>query len=427
MKVFLGVLFSAMIVFAVHAKDGERDYPTWFVVEQSENTTDHIQTTTPKAEEPSRELLSDVDKQEINPKRLKHKKSRFSKSENEQENTRFAKNNKDLLLAEKMLKLMYRNTDNFVVSPLSFYATSVLIANGVVDETLFEFSSVFPVLHLTEADKTLKNYVDTKKNSVSLHLALWSSAFSEHYKMLMKEYLNAELWGIADSTQIINDWLNAKTQGIIATYGEPEKADANSIYVSSYALFKENNAPFNVQNTSIRQFFNLDETVSNIKFLQGETIADYFENEDMQVLRLAYSNGDKLTLWLPNSDVDFDDFIETIDLNFLTPDFEREEVKVSLPEFDIEYTIKNAQEIYEALNIKRIFEKENYDFAKMISFDNPTKIKKVFNSSRIMVKENISEKSEEELSAKISFIADHPFIFMINNGDFIGVYALGKK
>ena len=424
MRVFLGVLFSAMIVFAVQAKDGERDYPMWFVVEHTEETTEPTVVDNKEVAESSKEIVSVTENEEV-----KLRKSRFAKREKVQEEYRFAKNNKDLLLAEKLLKHLYQEDplSNFVVSPLSFYAVSVLIANGVVDETLFEFSTMFPVLHLAEVDKMLKSYIDSKKEGVSLHTALWSGAFSEHYKTLMQEYLGAELWGIKDSTQIINDWVNARTQGVIRQFAAPEKATVEDIYVSGGAWLKVKDAPFKVQNTTTRQFFNLDETVSNIKFLQGEVAADYFENEDMQVLRLSYPTGDKLTLWLPNSNVDFDMFVDKMGLNFLKPNFEKKEVKIIIPEIDIEYAIKDASEVYAALNIKRIFEKDNYDFAKMISFDNVAKIKKVFISSRIAVKENVSDKSEEELSAKISFEADHPFIFMINDGDFVGAYVSGEK
>ncbi len=35
--------------------------------------------------------------------------------------------------------------------------------------------------------------------------------------------------------------------------------------------------------------------------------------------------------------------------------------------------------------------------------------------------------SVEERPRTIKFVADHPFIFMINNGDFIGVYTKGSR
>lgn len=429
MRVFLGVLFSAMIVFAVQAKDGERDYPTWFVVEHTEETAEAAVIENKETIESTREVVSEGKNEEIKPRKSRFDRNRFAKRERIIEENRFAKNNKDLLLTEKLLKIIYQNNSlsNFVVSPLSFYTVSVLVANGVVDETLFEFSSMFPVLHLAEVDKVLKSYIDSKNESISLNSALWSGAFSDHYKTLMQEYLGAEFWGVEDSTQVINDWINTRTQGVLDTLGEPEKAIPEDVYVSGGAWFKMKEAPFKVQSTSVRQFFNLDETVSNIKFLQGEVAAEYFENEDMQILRLSYSTGDKLTIWLPNSDIDFDAFVDEIDLNFLRPEFERKDVKIVIPEFDIKYTIKQTANVFASLNIKRIFEKDNYDFAKMISFDNATKVKKIFVSSRMALTENVSDSPTEELSAKISFEADHPFVFMVNDGDFAGVYISGEK
>lgn len=429
MRVFLGILLSSLLVFAVQAKDGERDYPTWFVVNHAEDEAAPVAAESQKTAESSKEAVSDEKSSEVKPNKLRMKRIHLVKKENVQKESRFAKNNKDLLLTEKLLKSIYNENraSNFVISPLSFYAVSVLIANGVVDETLFEFSSIFPVLHLAEVDKLLKTYVDSKKNSISLYSALWSGAFSEHYKALMQEYLGAELWGIKDSTKIINDWINVRTNGKIDAFVEPENATSEDVYASSAAMFKIMKAPFKTQNTSVRQFFNLDETISNIKFLQGEAVADYFENEDMQVLKLTYSMGDKLTLWLPSSDVDFDAFVDEFDLNWLKPEFEKKEVKIIIPQFDIKYIVKNVFGIYETMAITRIFKKENYDFAKMVSFDNPTKINKVFLASQVSMQENLLNDETEELSAKISFEADHPFIFMINDGDFIGAYVSGKQ
>lgn len=420
---------SGLIVFAVQAKDGERDYPTWFVVSHTEDEAASVAAESQETAESPKEAVAEEESSEVKPRRLRMNRAHLAKKEKAQEENRFAKNNKDLLLAEKLLKQVYQEnlSGNFVVSPLSFYTVSVLLANGVVDETLFEFSSMFPVLHLAEVDKMLKTYIDSKKESIELPNALWSGAFSEHYKTLMQEYLGAELWGIKDSTKIINDWVNARTQGGLKTFAEPEKATPEDVYASGGALFKIMKAPFKTQNTTIRQFFNIDETVSNIKFLQGEVAAGYFENEDMQVLRLTYPTGDKLTLWLPNSDIDFEEFIDEINVGFLKSGFEKKEVKVIIPEIDITYAIKNVAEVYELMGVKRIFEKENFDFAKMISFDNATKIKKVFLNARVMMRENLSDDETEELSAKISFEADHPFIFMINDGDFIGAYVSGKK
>jgi len=429
MKVFLSVLFSAMIVFAVQAKDGERDYPMWFVVNHAEEDVASVATEAKETAESSREVVSEKEGSEIKPRKLRMSRTHLAKKEKKQEENRFAKNNKDLLLAEKLLKHVYQKniSNNFVVSPLSFYTVSVLLANGVVDETLFEFSSMFPVLHLAEVDKVLKTYIDSKKESIELPNALWSGSFSEHYKTLMQEYLGAELWGMEDSTKIINDWVNARTQGGLRTFGDPEKAMLEDVYASGGALFKIMKAPFRTQKTTIRQFFNIDETVSNIKFLQGEVVAGYFENEDMQILKLTYPSGDKLTLWLPNSDIDFEEFVEEVDASLLNFNFEKKEVKVIIPEIDITYAIKNVADVYEQMGVKRIFEKENYDFAKMISFDNATKVKKVFLNARVIMRENVSDDETEELSAKISFEADHPFIFMINDGDFIGAYVSGKK
>jgi hypothetical protein len=35
--------------------------------------------------------------------------------------------------------------------------------------------------------------------------------------------------------------------------------------------------------------------------------------------------------------------------------------------------------------------------------------------------------NKTDLSTKVSFEADHPFVFMLNDGDFIGAYIFGEE
>ena len=433
MRVFLGFLFSLIVVFACVAKDGERDYPSWFIVAPAPDNAESVvieEAIPPAQEEQSMQKNEEPVIGSIKSRKGHIKKSHFAKALNDSiKDKHFAKNNKDLLLAEKLFKAAYANSNNanVVVSPLSFYTVSVLIANGVVDETLFEFSSIFPVLHLGDVNKMLKDYLDEKKDSISIYNSLWGKAFGEHYQSLMAEELGVEAWGIENSTQIINDWVGTRTQGNIKAFATTEKIASDDMFASGAILFMPEKPPFEIKQADVKQFFNLDGTISKVTLLKGEAVADYFENADMQVVKLAYPSGDTLTLFLPNNDIDFEDFIDEININILKPKFERKEVQILIPNFDFEYGINGIQNIYELFGVKRIFAKENYDFAKMVSFDEQIKIKNVFLKSRISLGRENATSDAEDLSTKVFFEADHPFVFMLNDGDFIGAYIMGDK
>ena len=49
---------------------------------------------------------------------------------------------------------------------LSFYILSVLIANGVVDESLLEFSKMFPVLRIRDVDAKLAEYLKSQNEGI---------------------------------------------------------------------------------------------------------------------------------------------------------------------------------------------------------------------------------------------------------------------
>lgn len=427
MRVILALVISLFFVFNSVARDGERDYPGWFRVDNPVENVSQPKVLPQKVEKKAENALPKKVAKEKSFRKMPIR-SREVKAKEIVEEKHFAKNNRDLLLAEKLLKQVYNNSErNFVVSPLSFYSLSVLMANGVVDESLFEFSSLFPVLHLREVNDKLKDYLESKKDSIGVYNSLWGHIFSEHYQNLMAEQLNAEMWGIADTTEPINNWAGVRSDGAIREMASVEKATSDDLFASGLAYFKMKSAPFLVKKSSVRQFFNLDGSISKTELLQGEANADYFEEDNVQVIRLSYSSGDSLTIFLPDTEIPFDDFVHGFSVNKLKPIFEKKEVKILMPKINIEYALNDVQSIYATMGISRIFEKDNYDFAKMVSFDEEVKIKKVLMKNKVSIGDDVTIAEKSDLSTKVSVEADHPFIFMINDGDFIGAYISGEK
>lgn len=428
MRVFLAWLLSLLFVLNAFARDGERDYPGWYRVDKPIEEVVQLQAPKQKAEiEPEANLPENVTEEKAF--RKLPMRSKDIKAKGIVERKHFAKNNKDLLLAEKLLKQVYEGSErNFVISPLSFYSMSVLLANGVVDETLFEFSSMFPVLHLKEVNQALKGYLEYRRDSIGVSNSLWGRMFSEHYQNLMAEELGAEMWGLGDTTEPINNWAMVRTEGAVEDMASVEKVASDDMFASSIAYFKQKSAPFTVKALSKKQFFNLDGSISKVDMLRGESVADYYEGEGVQVLRLSYLSGDTITIYLPDTEIPFDDFVRGFNVNKLKPIYEQKEVKILMPKIDIKYALNNAQAIYENMGIHRIFKKNNFDFAKMVSFDEKVSFSKVLMKSLIIIgADSATSDNKTDLSTKVSFEADHPFVFMLNDGDFIGAYIFGEE
>ncbi len=343
---------------------------------------------------------------------------------------RFAKNNKDLELASLWLKQEFKNqrAQNMVLSPLNFYLSSVLLANGVVDQTLVEFSKMFSVMRLAEVNQQIKSYILRHSGSSSIQVSLWGKVFSEHFNELMRKQLNAEIWGLKGTTAIINDWVKAKTNGKISQIISVEKVGEKDIFLVGSACFDAFwRIPFDPSAVEKKDFYNLNGHAVKTDVLHAKQVADFFENEEMYALRLFYETGDYISLFLPKDTNNFESFVEELSVVQLKPVFEKKEVEIFLPKIEIEYQSDIIKEIYKIFGVQKIFEKGNYEFAKMISFDVAASIENVLLKAKMKIDEGRSVENRGDIAKGISnnlenvvFNANRPFIFMINNGDFIG-------
>ena len=403
------VLFGFIVVAAAQEAG-----PEWFVLDNKNDSVAETDTN-----EPLKEIVS---KKEVVAEQMLFKQLADDKY-------RFANNNKDLELAAKWLKKEFESarTQNILLSPLDFYYSSVLLANGVVDQTLVEFSKMFSVMRLTEVNQQVKTYIMRRNESTSIRLSLWGKVFSEHFSELMRKQLNVEIWGLKGTTAIINDWVKAKTKGEISNIVIPEAVGKADMFLASSAFFEANwQESFFSSKIEKKEAQNLNGRVVAADMLKGEGSTDYFEDDEMYAVRLFFNTGDFISLYLPKDADNFENFVKELNVNILKPDYEKKDVTVILPKFEVEYQPSMIKDVYKMWGVQKIFEIGNYEFAKMISFDTPAFVKDVFLKAKIKIKDGTSDGMSEMASApadssgKIIFNANRPFVFMINNGDFIG-------
>ena len=340
----------------------------------------------------------------------------------------FAQRNKDLAIAKTWLQQEFSRNEgkNIVVSPLSFYLSAVLLANGVVDEGLIEFSNLFSVLRLSDVGRKINEYMYREKDSTFINVSLWGKAFSDRYQKMMSEQFGAEVWGIKESTSAINDWAATRTKGVIKKIAPVKDVAENELYVGSIAYFK-GQLPLTTYSVTEENFNGKKYKVAT---LSAQVEADYYEDNEKQAIRLACGHDDLLTILLPKEDVDFDEFVEKLDVYNLIPEFdERGSVNLSLPVLNFDYGTVFAKNVYDTFNISRIFMKENYSFAKMVSFDEDIYLRDLFMVSKIDIGAQgtpSSSTDKKNIVTKYTFNANRPFVFIVNKGDFIGTFVWGN-
>ena len=106
------------------------------------------------------------------------------------------------------------------------------------------------------------------------------------------------------------------------------------------------------------------------------------------------------------------------------------------------YKISDFRSLYALFGVQKIFLPDNYDFAKMINYDFSAYVEEVALQTKIKVRETkvrdgdvggngAAETVKPSVAAALpgkdvkEFRANRPFIFMVNEGDIIGVYVKG--
>ena len=425
--------------------------PGWFVVDKVESADGNFEAEkhgADKVEEPEADIVLGAEESYVSLSGKEHMKhpadEKPAGTGHFREN--FSLNNQNLRLAAVWLKQEMPKAEgkNFVLSPLSFYILSVLIANGVVDESLLEFSKMFPVLRIRDVDAKLAEYLKSQNEGIMLVNSLWGKVLSKRYREQMNNMLGTEIWSLQEDTAPINAWLKEKTGGAFNNAVEIRPVPEGALFLAGAAYFDgEWKFPFEEENTKLLNFYNMDGSIGKVMMMSQELVTDYYEDAMMQAVRLYFASGDYLTVFLPRAASDFNKFAANIGERRLKPEFNRERVEVSLPQFELFYKISDFRSLYALFGVQKIFLPDNYDFAKMINYDFPAYVEEVALQTKIRVRETrvrsggaggngAAETVKPSVVTGLSgkdvkeFRANRPFIFMVNEGDIIGVYVKGR-
>ena len=374
----------------------------------------------------------------------------------------------NLDLSLKLLKNFASDgSDNFIVSPFSVYMITDMMANGAENETLTEMTEniLAPKQDITlqTFNESMTDYLKAKRydgktqsqeiqnNSITddtdflrefqieINNAIWAEDLSPKYKEDIKKYLNADTFALPNNTSVINKWIEKKTHKKISKLLDERDITSNDAYIVNTTYFKDNwETPFEESGTIKTDFYSLNKEQSTpVNMMHQAIITSYFEDENMQALRLSYASGKSLQIFLPRENVDFNTFLQNLQLEDLDSKYYQATVSLYLPRFKIYNLVENMPEFFKNTGVKRIFE-SSAQLGPMSG--KPVRISQILHAASITIDENGTEAAaatavdlEVGLGRHdmneipfVTFNANHPFIFMIDNGLFVGVYTQGS-
>ena len=339
------------------------------------------------------------------------------------------------------------NEDNIFFSPVSISTAFAIAYEGANGNTADEIRNVF---HFQQDDDKRRNSFlamieslnegdDNKGYKLRLANALWlAEGFEPHneYVDVARDYYDSKVTTVDFSSggvDLINDWVNDKTEGKIEKIFSPDPANsAIQMAITNAIYFKGTwSEQFDKEKTKTDNFYLNSDTTVKVPLMELKTtFLNLARTDQARILELPYE-GDKISMLILLPDeidgiASLEKSITTNNLKKWTGDFEEMKTRVYLPKFQLETTYDLASLLQE-LGIYDAF--GNADFSGISNSD--LFIGKAIHKAFVDVNEEGTEAAAATgmamlQSGPIEFRADHPFVFIIQDKDTGQILFMGK-
>ncbi|MGI0018746.1 MAG: serpin family protein [Nitrosotalea sp.] len=337
-------------------------------------------------------------------------------------------------------KVSQQDNGNLFFSPYSISSAFSMIYEGARSTTADEMESVF---HFIQDDTVRKNYasqVNSELNNPSQQYkldvanALWIQndyPILQSYTDTLKQYYtanatNLDLKGYSEnSRKIINTWVENKTnQKIVDLLPEGSINQDTRVVLTNAIYFKGNwTNQFTAYDTSDQNFTTSQGNIVKVPMMTETTRYQYFEDSNMQTLKMLYQGGHISMIVLLPKNNDLGALVSSLSvekLHQLNNNMATESVTVYIPKFtlDTKYTLNDY---LSSMGMPSAFSPIDADFTG-ITGNKDLSISTAVHQAFVKVDEKGTEaaaatagvaQATSMLLAKDVFRADHPFVFMI--------------
>lgn len=342
---------------------------------------------------------------------------------------------------------------NFLFSPYSILTAFAMTYAGARGETEQQIAKVFGFSPGEEFHATVSNLEKQLKAEQQHNDVLLLSAnsiypqiqypFLDRFLSLLEQYYQVNLTEVDYQNNLqaaqdtINHWVAEQTQNKITELIPPNAlTELTRLVLVNAVYFKGKWAsPFEKDLTITEPFWVTSEHQIKVPMMQQSGRFSYAENLEVQVLELPYGGENfSLMILLPREKNGLAELEKNLTLeNFyqwLQPMYPRQ-VEVSLPRFQVNFKSELSHALTE-MGVKDAFNRDKANFSGMDGQENWLYIENVFHQAGIEVNEEGSEATAAsavqiaERCLPPSFIANHPFMFLITENQTGTILFLGR-
>jgi serpin B len=353
---------------------------------------------------------------------------------------------------------LYKNikeeNKNVFFSPYSISSALVMTYAGAKGQTAEQMADVLQFklnnndLHF--AFSSLQNSMENLNKNASIKLnvanALW---IQETYKIvsdfnqILKKYYDSEVRNVnfqknADNIRDrINNWVAEKTENKIQNLIPAGMLTSMTRFVLVNAVYFKGKweEPFN-KNLTREGSFRIDSNkIVQVPFMNQEDSYNYFENDDVQILELPYvDNMTSMVIILPKKALNMESFERALTyekFNQWLTGLSKQEVDVYIPKFKLEDSF-NLNTVLSNMGMPVVFS-DKADFSG-ITQSGPLFISAILHKAYVEVNEEGTEAAAatgvigvtSAMPDRVTFKADHPFIFIIRHNETKTILFMGK-
>lgn len=342
-------------------------------------------------------------------------------------------------------------TDSIFISPFGISQTLTMTYNGAETTTK---ECMEDTLGLSGLDRTvinesfqnLTNYLAQIDDKVKLDIA--NSIWIREGEKIQEEFVRSnetnfdaevDILDFSDSKAVdtINGWIEKATYGKINKMLKAPIPSDTIMYMINAIYFKgEWSEQFDPKLTYQDDFTTLEGKVKNVNMMQRKiNSVEYTGNEEYKAVRLPY--GDRkisMYLLLPEEGTDINELIKNLTIDKLAgikkTVTKKEDIVLRIPRFRLEYGMKELNDSLIALGMGEAFGSKS-DFT---GIREDVSISRVLHKAIIEVNEEGSEATaatvvemvETAVAEPLTFIADRPFVFFINDDVMDTILFMGK-
>ncbi|KAH8253176.1 hypothetical protein KR032_004037, partial [Drosophila birchii] len=346
--------------------------------------------------------------------------------------------------SEEIYQLLAKSheNENLIVSPLSIEAALSMVYMGAGGSTAQEMQNALKLpsgnkQEVANRYKALLASLPGQEGGPTLKLAnrIYVNdryTLSPDYNQVVQEAFQAkaELISLANGPAAaagINQWVLGQTDGKIKNMIDPSSMTSDVMAVLLNAIYFRGQweSGFDPQRTRSTDFHVTPEKTVSVPMMSqlGNFKTNYFRDLGARVIELPYRNSNlSMFIFLPN-EVEGLSALEEKIIGFSRP-LILKEVLVALPRFKIEFH-DELKETLEKLGVRELFS-DGADLSGLFADKSAGKLSQVAHKAYLEVNEEGAEAAAATSAVitnrsgfSMSFIADHPFAFVIRDADTI--------